>query len=197
MKCMIRIFVIVLSIPFFVTLTGCGDDPKKEDAPELITKVTLTFTPTEGDDIVVTAIDSDGDGPQDMVLDDINLAANTMYDLNITLANHLASPEIDITEEVAEENDEHLFLFSWTNNLFATPSGDGNIDSRSHEVDYQDLDENNYPVGLETRWQTINAGGSGKFRIVLKHQPGIKSLTSGIDDGPTDLDLKFDLTVEN
>ena len=34
------------------------------------------------------------------------------------------SPEYNITNEVQEEGDEHLF-FAWTNNLFSMPSGDG------------------------------------------------------------------------
>jgi hypothetical protein len=34
---------------------------------------------------------------------------------------------------------------------------------------------------------------AGTFRIALKHQPGIKSATSGFDDGGTDLDITWNI----
>ncbi len=50
-------------------LAGCSkDDPMKEDTPELITKATLTFTPTGGGTtVVVSATDPDGDGVMDKI----------------------------------------------------------------------------------------------------------------------------------
>jgi hypothetical protein len=68
------------------------DDPEKEDAPELITKVTLTFTPEVGDNTVVgSATDPDGDGVKDIEADGpINLEPNTSYSLSISLINELA-----------------------------------------------------------------------------------------------------------
>src|SRR5688572_5388882 len=105
-------------------LSGCSEDPKKENTPELITKATLTFTPDGGGAaIVVTATDPDGLGAQDIIADDeIDLAANTAYTLTLTLINELAEPsepEYNITAEVEEEGDEHMFFFAWTNNVFS------------------------------------------------------------------------------
>jgi hypothetical protein len=192
-----------LTIQYFLLLMmmgACLDEPVREDAPELITKVTLTFTPVGGGDaIVVSASDPDGDGIQSIAADGaIMLQQNQTYTLNISLFNELAdptSPQYNITAEVEEEGDEHLFFFAWTNNLFSAPSGDGNIDDRTHELDYQDSDGEN-PIGLITQWQTVSSIGTGKFTILLKHQPSSKSATSSSEDGETDLNLMFDLEIQ-
>lgn len=194
--------LVLLTTLVSAVFVACSDDddPVKEDTPEMITKVTLTFTPAgEGDPVVVTAADPDGEGVQDLQIDGpIELAANTMYLLNITLTNELVDPSddgYDITAEVEEEGDEHMFFFSWTNGLFNDPSGNGNIDNAQDDVNYNDLDDNGLPIGLRTLWTTGDAG-SGSFRVVLKHQPDLKSNTSGVSVGETDLDLEFDLVVE-
>jgi hypothetical protein len=192
-----------LTIQYFLLLLmmgACLDEPVREDAPELITKVTLTFTPTGGGEaVVVSASDPDGDGIQSIAADGaIVLQQNQTYILNLSLFNELAdptSPQYNITAEVEEEGDEHLFFFAWTNNLFSAPSGDGNIDDRTHELDYQDTDGEN-PIGLITQWHTLSSVGNGKFTILLKHQPDSKSATSTSADGETDLDLTFDLEVQ-
>jgi hypothetical protein len=196
----LRLMFSLLAIILLGFVAGCdSDDPVKEDVPELITKATLTFTPTSGAAVVVTATDPDGDGVKDIEVDGpINLAANTDYTLSITLINGLAGasdPAYNITEEVEEEGDEHMFFFSWTNNAFSDPAGNGNMDSRADAVNYLDEDENSLPLGLETGW-TTGAASSGEFRVVLKHQPELKSATSTSSAGETDLDISFTLNVQ-
>lgn len=181
-------------------IVGCeSNDPQKEDTPELITKATLTFTPEGGGAIVkVTASDPDGEGVQDITVDGaINLASGVTYTLKLSLINELAevsSPEYDITEEVKEEGGEHMFFYAWTDGIFSDPTGDGNIDNREGLVNYQDEDTAGLPLGLVTRW-TAGAVSTGTFRVVLKHQPGIKTSTSGADIGETDLDIEFEINV--
>lgn len=199
MKSLRFVFLALMSCSL-VFLTGCSkDDPKPENIPEAITKATFTFTPATGSPIVVTSTDSDGDGPLTRVVSGpIALTKNTTYTLTITMINELAAttaPEYNVTDEVEEEADEHLFFFAWTNNTFSNPTGNGNIDARADVVNYNDKDANNLPLGLSTAWTTINATGSGKFRVVLKHQPELKSATSTSADGESDLDVEFDLTV--
>jgi hypothetical protein len=176
------------------------EDPPKENVPELITQVTLTFTPVSGGTAVTaTATDPDGDGVQDIEVDGpVNLTAGQSYTLTLELVNGLAtpgSPGYDLTEEIDEEAEEHLFFFGWTGAVFSDPPGDGNIDARSGEVDYNDSDAGGLPLGLSTSWTAASTPGSGTLRIVLKHQPGTKSATSESTDGETDLDLSFDVTV--
>jgi hypothetical protein len=183
-----------------VSLFSCDDDdPKREDTPELITTVSLTFAPTNGGTTVTaTATDPDGEGVQDIAADGpIRLAPNTTYSLKIDLINGLADPTseaYDVGSEVQSEADEHLFFFAWTNALFENPPGDGNIDNRGDQIGYQDTDANGLPLGLLTGW-TTGAPSNGTFRIVLKHQPELKSETSGADTGESDLDVEFDVVV--
>ncbi|KXK24647.1 MAG: hypothetical protein UZ12_BCD005001928 [Bacteroidetes bacterium OLB12] len=106
-----------------------------------------------------------------------------------------ADPAYNITEEVEEESDEHLFFFAWTNNTFSDPAGDGNIDNRSDAVNYNDTDANGLPVGLSTTWTTTDVSASGTFRVILKHQPNLKSATSTATMGESDVDLTFTLNV--
>jgi hypothetical protein len=203
-KCINRFFrlcAVVAAIVAGAFTSGCdADDPTREDTPELITKATLTFTPASGGPaVVVTAIDPDGLGVQNMIVSGpVILVPSENYVLTIDLINELAQPNdpaYDIGEEVAEEGDEHLFFFSWTNNVFRDPAGDGNIDNRADDVNYLDEDSNAFPLGLQTSWV---AGGvsSGALRVVLKHQPELKSATSTSLMGETDLDLQFAVTIQ-
>jgi len=195
----ITISIILISIGF---LAACNSsDPKKEDTPELITKATLTFTPIGGGSpIVISATDPDGDGVQDIAVDgDINLAADTDYTLALTLINELAAPTdpaYDISAEVEKEGAEHMFYFGWTNNVFFDPTGNGNIDNRSDGVNYNDSDDNGLPIGLRTSWSSSLTVVSGKFRVMLKHQPDLKSQTSTSSDGETDLDIEFVINIQ-
>jgi hypothetical protein len=127
------------------------------------------------------------------------LKTGTVYTLDLKLYNGLlpeTDEEYDVTKEVEEESDEHMFFFSWTADLFANPTGDGNIDNRDNPVVYADLDENGLPVGLTTTWATKEGSSSnGAFRVVLKHQPDLKSATSGYNTGETDVDVSFVINV--
>lgn len=177
-------------------LTACNDDsfPEVENEEELITAVTLTFTPTDGG-IAVIANAADTSAAQDgnlIIAEKIVLEANTPYELSIDL-DHAAS-ETNITAEIKEEADEHLILFAWTAGLFSDPEGDGNIDLRDDPVNYKDFDANGLDLGLETTWIT-GEPATGTFRFVLKHQPDIKTATSGINDGVTDLDIVWDIAI--
>lgn len=192
-------FLLAAATLFFA---GCSDDdPKKEDTPELITKVSLTFTPNGGGDpVVVTATDPDGEGVQNIEMDDpINLAADKTYVMTIELINGLAQPSdeaYDITAEVSEERDEHMFFFAWTNDVFSNPAGNGNVDNRNDAVNYNDEDHNGLPLGLSTTWTAVDATASGTFHVMLKHQPELKSATSDSATGESDLDLTFTINVQ-
>ena len=183
------------------TYSSCEvEDPEKEEVPELITKVILRFEPEPGgESIIVTATDPDGEGVKDIEIDQsIRLAPLTTYNLSIALVNDLADatqPEYDVTEEVRGEADEHMFFFGWDESLFSSPTGGGNLESAVGSVNYLDEDVNGLPLGLETRW-TTSSGSSGELRIILKHQPDLKSEESDAGTGETDLDVIFPITVE-
>lgn len=195
-----KIYISILCIAVAL-LSACeADDPVKEDVPEMITQVNLIFTPADGGaPVTATAIDPDGEGVQDIQVDGpVNLSADTEYILDIELVNGLAEPgtaEYNVTDEVSEEAEEHLFFFSWTDNLFSDPSGNGNVDNRNDPVNYEDEDADGQPLGLKTAWTTGEAT-TGELRIILKHQPGLKSANSDANTGETDLDIRFPLIID-
>ncbi len=193
----IKIVSLIALFGVIILSAGCGDDdtPPMENPEEIITDVTLTFTPTSGPSIVASAIDSDGDGPEELAINgSIVLATNTTYSLTIDLQNSIDGESI--TDEILEEAEEHMFFFGWQGGIFAAPNGDGNIEDRSDNVIYSDEDDNGLPLGLRTSWITADAATS-TFRVILKHQPdGVKTETSESSDGDTDLDLTWDLSIE-
>ncbi len=212
-----------------LAITSCSSDddaPPLENDAEVITNVN---DPQEV--LEFKAEDPDGEGIEALeIIDDIILDANKTYNLTFEILNTLAEDEDedkdekdnvnvpkaksdgddgedehehgeDIGEEIAEEDNEHQFFFSFTEGAFSNPTGNGNIDGATTGTDainYEDQDENGNNVGLETTWTTATAGlASGKFRVKLQHQPnGIKTDTSGADDGDTDFDLEFDLIIQ-
>lgn len=195
MKTSLTIFFPFLFLFNFFLLAGCSEDeaPEIENEEESITRATLNFTPTGGGNpLVFSWVDPDGDGPQQPVVDPIVLAANTEYKLTIELTG---PNNEDITQEIQLEADEHLFFFGWTDELFSSPTGTGNISSRSGEVNYDDTDKNNLPLGLSTIWTTAGPA-TGIFTTILKHQPDIKSETSTATDGETDLQIQWNATVQ-
>lgn len=184
-------------------LSACKDDeaPEPENEVEVFTDVTLIFTNTANSSDVVEARaqDPDGVGVQELqILDEINLTADATYNLTFEILNALDADDVeDIGEEIKEEADEHQFFFSFTNSTFASPEGNGNRDNASDPINYNDTDGNGNPVGLSTSWTTSQeALSGGSFRVVLKHQPDIKSSSSGVNDGDSDFDLSFVLNIQ-
>ncbi len=180
---------------FFLTSCGDDDEPEEEEVEEIITDVTLSFTPEGGGTaITATAVDPDGEGAQGLAVSGpINLAANTSYILTIDLQNSIENESI--TDEIAEEDDEHMFFFSWTEGAFSNPAGNGNADNRADAVNYEDMDAGGLPLGLETAWTTGDAS-NGSFRVILKHQPDIKTATSTSTDGESDIDISWTLAIQ-
>ncbi len=191
---------VLLLMGWLVLFAGCkNDDPEPENIPELITQVKLIFTPIGGAAITVTATDPDGEGSQNLEIDGpINLVKGTSYTLTIELINGLynvGEDGYDITEEVREEGAEHQLFFSWTEGAFSSPTGAGNINATG-TINYEDEDSNGRPIGLTTAWTTAATSSTGKsFRVILKHQPEIKSISSTSTDGETDLDIAFSLNI--
>ncbi|MEM9076392.1 MAG: GTP cyclohydrolase [Bacteroidota bacterium] len=187
-----------------LSITGCSNDddvPAEENLPEIITNVTLRFSndANPNDVVTATARDMDGDGINPLeVQSGITLAVDTQYTLTFEILNALNPNDIeDIGEEISEEDDEHQFFFSFTTDAFDSPRGDGNIDTASDPINYNDRDDNMNPVGLSTTWTTpASATTTGTFTVRLQHQPDIKTSTTGAMDGDNDFNLTFDLTIE-
>lgn len=195
---------LLLLLAAFV-FASCGtdsspDDPPIENEEEVITDITLKFTNSVDDSDVVTARaqDPDGEGVEELqVLDDIQLQAGVTYILTFDIFNGLENPPEDIGEEIEEEADEHQLFFQFTENAFSSPEGNGNFDNADDPVNYNDLDGEGNPVGLETTWTTsAETVTDGFFRVRLQHQPDIKSSSTTVNDGDTDFDINFTLIIQ-
>ncbi len=187
-KIQFKLYGILFLVFGLIGFTGCDQtDPVPEEIPETVTTVKLTFTPSGGGSpVVAQAKDADGDGPGGPVVDEITLVAHTTYALSVELYNELLDPTdagYNISDEVDNESDEHQFFFQ-----VAPPAlFDGSFQ-------YNDQDTNGLPVGLKTTWVT-GAAGSGTFRVILKHQPGLKSATSDVTVGESDVNQSFGITI--
>lgn len=159
------------------------DDPEE---PELITTLNYTLVSTSGETVVLSFQDLDGDGGDTPTISAGTLTANTMYTGTIELLNESADPVEDITEEVAEEDDEHQFFF------VSTAAG--------LTVDYADQDEDGNPVGL-TSTLTTGAAASGSLTITLIHEPdkaadGVTDGNQSNAGGETDIEVTFSVVVQ-
>ena len=199
MKNIFKLNYLLYAVFTLFIFTACEEDeaaPEEENEVEVFTDVKLVFTPTGGGAAVEAAAqDPDGAGVQELqVLGAINLAANTSYTLTMVIENCLESPCELMNEEIEEEDDEHQFFFAFTNDSFTSPAGNGNIDSASDPINYNDSDGNGNSLGLNTSWTTGSAS-SGTFTVQLQHQPDVKTAMSGSTDGDTDFALTFNLNI--
>ena len=158
--------------------TGGGGVPNEE---EVITTMIISFVDTAGvqPNVSYAFRDPDGDGGNAPTQHDtIRLVANTYYNATIQLLNEAEIPAEDITLEIQQEDDEHLFCYAPSNvNL---------------TVDRTDSD-GTYEVGLTTFWSAA-ATSNGETTVTLKHQPGIKDGTCA--PGDTDIEVTFITEVQ-
>lgn len=167
---------------------SCKKDADKSNEEELITTLTMTWTPVGGGvPVVFTFRDLDGDGGNPPVITTAPLAANAEYDVDITLLDETRSPAGNITEEVEEEGDEHQFFFQVTAGLNLSFS-------------YLDSDKNGAPLGLKTRMITGDAG-SGTLRVILRHDlnkggAGVPQGDITNAGGETDIQVDFPVVIQ-
>ena len=185
---------------------GCGNES------EVISRVELTFTPDGGGDAVVAAFDDpDGDGGMSGTFDEIELATATTYTLTIGLTNALEDPPEDITEEIENEAEEHLFII-YGDAVMGPGSTEGSLVTHAYadvESDYGHNDVgDDLPVGL-VNTITTNEAGEGHFSVMLRHLPELNDnpqKEAGLPEafaagegvaGDVDVDLQFELHVHD
>jgi len=170
-----------------LSMTACGkDDPVIPNEEELITTFTYTLTTAGADPVVLNFTDLDGDGGNAPVINGGTLTANTTYTGVIELLNEAESPAEDITEEVAEEREDHQFFFA--------------TDGLDLRFAYEDADANQQPVGLSTTLLTGDAG-TGNLRITLRHEPdknatGVSMGNIENAGGETDIEVTFPIMIQ-
>ena len=179
-------------VVLFLFLSSLFFSCKKEevvptDDNELITTVELIFTDANKKVSTFSFQDKDGDGktPPEK-FDKIVLDKNMAYTMEVHMYDETKNPKLDITEDIESESDVHLFVFK--------------IDPASlFNLKASDKDKNGLPIGLRSSGTTQNAAGTGKFNLILKHQPPIngKAVKTGNEaGGSSDIDLIFDLSIK-
>ena len=171
-----------------VLLAGACTKDEQNVAPtddnEAITTATLTLTnkaiPTE----IVTATVETLNTTADFSKATLNLKANTTYTGVVSLLDKTKTPVLDATLEIKEKANEHLFVYTPTPVTLLT-------------ITLTDKDTNPapgpYPIGLTTELKT-GAAGSGKLKVVLRHQPNAKNGTP--TPGTSDLDTDFTVVIK-
>jgi len=192
-------------------VTGCGESGGGGSEVEVITTLTLTFAPEDDGPLVTASFrDPDGGGIMSGVTDPILLAVNSAYVLTVAFSSELGETE-DITEEIAEECEEHqVFVFG---TAVSGPASDNPGALVVHA--YADLESalggneigEDLPVGLTNSILT-NESGSGVFTVMLRHLPELNGVPQKVPDlamafargeslaGAPDANVGFDLTVQ-
>ena len=168
-----------------IAMVGCSDDdaPVVINQEEVITTVVLTLTPQSGNQVVLTTIDLDGDGP-DVPETSVSgsFSENTQYQGAVRFLNETETPAEEITDEVLEEADEHQVFYTISEGLNITTT-------------YLDFDSNGNPLGINITLVTGEAS-SGSLTVTLRHEP-VKP-NDGLDSagGETDVTTTFDVSIE-
>lgn len=177
-----------ISLLCLVLLAGaCNQDEQNvtpTDDNEAITTATLTLTNKALPADKVTATVDNLNTSADFTLATLNLKANTTYSGVITLLNKTQVPTVDATEEIKEKPNEHLFVY--------TPAPASLLTITPTDTDTNPA-PGPYPIGLTTDIKT-GAAGTGKLKVVLRHQPGVKNGTA--TPGSSDLDTDFNVVVK-
>lgn len=156
---------------------GCKKDKSTES--EVITKVSLHIVQIGGGlDHEFVASDPDGDGVFNTI-DSIVLPVGVGFNCTVHLLDESKTPVVNVSDEVYEERNVHLFIHS------STVAGVGFID--------RNLDSNGQPFGSEVHLITALVG-SGTYRLRLLHEPEDKNAAD--PGGDVDVDVTFPLEVK-
>ena len=192
----------VFAIILFVVSCDKDDSPDPENEEEVITKAVLVVTNTsdnssetynfevEGhhhdhDDDHVDDDDDDDDHEGDHM--EVELESNSTYLFEITFFNESdPSNSIDVTKEIIEEADEHVFFYELTDSSITIESAAGDT-----------IDSSGDPIHLKTEWTTTSAAIVDIVGYLI-HEPITKTGVSTRTDlgGSTDAEIEFEAHVE-
>lgn len=173
---------------FTLLVSSCGKDPDPVNEEEVITTLTMTWTPEgSGSPVVFQFRDPDGEGGNAPTVTSGPLAANTTYTVSLELLNETETPAENKTQEIRDEGTEHQFFFATTQGITLSFS-------------YDDTDANGAPIGLETTMLT-GAAATGKLQVTLRHDlnKGAAGVAQGDitnAGGETDIQVEFDLVIQ-
>ncbi len=149
-------FKYILSPLLLLAMSACSDVEKADQdvhEHELITAIVLSFTNTADDsDSLQVRWEEGNDMGENIVLQN-----GSDYTLELEILNEEETPPKDVTEEVADEADEHQVFF--TGDAVDGPCVGGNPEAIVEHA-YADTDEGGLPIGLKNTISTLAVGST-------------------------------------
>lgn len=167
--------------------SGCKDvtNPADSNENEVITTAQLKLAnqadSTDNPEATIKFKEGFGHGDALEIMDTLKLKAGATYSSELLLLNEVPKLVEVISEEVKAEGIDHQ--------VFYLPAG------IALTVTYRDSDATHLPIGLLTHF-TTGLAGTGTLKVTLKHQPGLKSPTSTVATGETDVEVSFPVTIQ-
>jgi len=194
----------VFAIILFVVSCDKDDSPDPENEEEAITKAVLVVTNTSDNSSETYNFEVEGhhhdhdddhtdDGDDDDVDDhegehmEVELESNSTYLFEITFFNESdPNNSIDVTKEIIEEADEHVFFYELTDSSITIESAAGDT-----------IDSSGDPIHLKTEWTTTSVAIVDIVAYLI-HEPITKTGVSTRTDlgGSTDAEIEFEAHVE-
>lgn len=176
---------LLILLPAALLLASCNKE-EQTVAPtidnEALTTATLQLTNKANPADVVTATVDNLNTTPVTTNATLNLKANATYSGKILLADKTQTPATDVSAEIKDRQNIHLFVYAPTPATLLTVT-----------ITDKDTNPTPYPVGLQFD-VTTNAAGTGSLNVKLRHQPNSKDGTAA--PGSTDLDATYPVIVK-
>lgn len=158
-------------------MTGCDKHDHTEE--ENITRVELRIS-ANGFAETVAALETNGDGIWDAIGEITIPAGVSPLTCEVLVFDETQSPVKDLTDEIKDENNDHLFTYT--------------LSGANLTITNLDTDGNGNPFGQKTNW--VNGGAStGTLQIKLHHEPTNKN-SSTDPGGEVDFDITFPVKIQ-
>jgi hypothetical protein len=186
-------FAVIAMLFVLFLITSCKKEEQVVTPPapgnEFLTTIKIRFQNAANSNDTLWAVWRDlsnGVDPPDTSKAVISIRKNSRYTASVHLYDETKSPADDITAEVRERANYHLYFF------FVTGAASENITITATD---RDTNSPQLPLGLENEFVTTGVVCSGRLEGVLKHQPNGKDGTFA--PGSTDSDVFFTLNIIN
>jgi hypothetical protein len=190
----------LLTIVAILAISSCSKDdetivtPDPINEEEVITTVTIIYTPVTGTAVTLQSRDLDGDGPNPPIVTvSGTFALNTTYNGDIVVLNETVTPAENISTAILAEAVDHQFFYQKTGSLpmfTYTPIAEsqGNFDT------------NGKPLGIKTKFITTTAA-TGTLKVTLRHEGNKSAANVANGDitnatGATDFEVIFPISVQ-
>ncbi|MDX2128773.1 MAG: hypothetical protein SFU91_07035 [Chloroherpetonaceae bacterium] len=170
-------FSVVLGAIVAFGFNACkSHDHDHEHGAVTTLRLQLTNSTTASNVVSGQAKDLDGDGGNAPTIDTLRLQAGVTYNGTILLRND--NDNEDLTEEIREEADSHMFVFTSNTSRMVV----SNLNKDSKNADF----------GIDYTLQATSGGSTtGTLRVVLRHyDTGNKT-----EEFDTDFDVTFPVVV--